>query len=100
MKNLKPILFVLALISMSLSCNLLTPDSSSDVDTTPSDVTNLPVIDFDAPAEPLNVTVELNEADTVSGMFSPNGSSMTLTAGDGTVFTLEVPPGALVVCHS
>jgi len=95
MKSLKPILFVLALISMSLSCNLLTPDSSSDVGNTPNDVTNLPVIDFGAPAEPLDVTVQLDEAYSVSGMFSPNGSTMSLTAGNGTVFTLDVPPGAL-----
>lgn len=96
MKSLKPILFVLALISTSLSCNLLTPDSSNDVDI-PSDVTNLPVIDFETPAEPLNVTVELDEAYSISGMFSPNGSTMSLTAGDGTVFTLDVPPNALEV---
>lgn len=97
MKSLKSILFVLALISMSLSCNLLTPDSSKDVGNPPNDVTNLPVIDFEAPAEPLNVTVQLDEAFTVSGEFTSRGGVMTLTAGDGTIFTLEVPTKALEV---
>jgi hypothetical protein len=96
MKNTKLITFVLVLVLMSLSCNLLTP-KNADNSNESTNSGNLPMIDFTTPAEPLNVIVQLNEADTVSGMFSPNGNSMTLTAGDGTVFTLDVPPNALKV---
>jgi hypothetical protein len=55
------------------------------------------VVDFITPAEPLNVTVQLDELYTVSGSISVNGGSMVLTGGDGTEFTLEVPAKALVV---
>ncbi len=95
MKSLKPILFVLVILSISLSCNLFTPDSSSDVGATPNDTPNLLAIDFEAPAEPLNVTVQLDEAFTVSGEFTSRGGVMLLTANDGSVFTLEVPAKAL-----
>lgn len=88
MKNQKVAISILIFVLVSLSCNLLIPDG-------PKNTGNAPVVDFATAAEPLNVTVQLDESYSASGVFSPNGSSMSLTAGDGTVFTLDVPPGAL-----
>ncbi len=88
MKNNQFFSFVLLLASLSLSCSFLTSggtDSSRD----------LPTVDFVSPAEPLNVTVQLDETSTISGSVSPEGGAMSLTGGDGAVFTLEVPAGAL-----
>jgi len=90
MKTIKRILLVLVLVLPSIACKLFTGN-------VPSTAVNTPAVDFTAPADPLNVTVQLDEAFTVSGMFSPNGSAMSLTSADGTVFTLEVPKGALEV---
>lgn len=90
MKNQRLGLFVIVLVFASLACNSLIPNHANKV-------SNAPMVDFEAPAESLNVTVQLDEAHTISGMFSPKGSTMSLTAGDGTVFTLDVPPNALKV---
>ena len=54
-------------------------------------------VDYDAPADPLNVTVELNENETTSAVISPDGGELSLTSADGSVYTLEVPAGALDV---
>jgi hypothetical protein len=91
MRSRKIISLILVFVLSSLSCSLLTPETSSDSGQ-PAD---LSVTDFEAPAQPLNVTVELDEAATTSDLFSPSGDVMTLTDADGTVFTLEVPAGAL-----
>ena len=97
MKYRKLVPLVLLSILISISCRLFIPDSSNDNTSVPNDSANTSVIDFTTPAEPLNVTVELDETSTVSAMFSPNGNTMTLTSADGTVFTLDVPKGALAV---
>jgi len=95
MKNIKLVSLVLLFVLISISCRLFTPGSSSDNNNVPNDSVNTSNIDFTTPAEPLNITVALDETSTVSGTFSTNGNAMTLTAADGTVFTLDVPPGAL-----
>lgn len=95
MKAMKLVSLVLLSVLISISCRLFTPGSSSDNSNVPNDSVHTSGIDFTTPAEPLNVTVELDETSTVSGTFSPTGNSMTLTTADGTVFALEVPPGAL-----
>jgi hypothetical protein len=89
MKKFLSSLFVLALFS--ISCGLFTGEPSSD--SGPS--IGLSTTDFEASAEALNVSVELDESSSLSGMFTPDGSTMTLTASDGTTYTLEVPAGAL-----
>jgi hypothetical protein len=94
MKNAKMISFVLVFVLISIACNFLTPKSSNDSNESNS-TGNLPVVDFTTPAEPLNVTVQLDEAFTTSGKFTSQGGVMSLTAGDGSVFTLEVPAKAL-----
>lgn len=53
-------------------------------------------IDLDSPADPVNVTVELNEDETTSAVIPPEGGELTLTSADGSVYTLEVPAGALL----
>ncbi|TFH33818.1 MAG: hypothetical protein E4G99_10775 [Anaerolineales bacterium] len=95
MKNIKLLSFVLVLVLMSLSCKSFTSVLSNDTSNTPNNSANLPVIDFVTPAEPLNVTVQLDEQFTVSGPISVNGGSMVLKGADGTVFTLDVPAKAL-----
>jgi hypothetical protein len=88
MKKQRPGLFVMVLVFASLACNSLVPNSANKVD-------NAPEVDFITSAEPLNVTVQLDELYTVSGPISVNGGSMVLTGADGTVFTLDVPAKAL-----
>ena len=95
MKNIKLVSLVPLFVLLSISCRLFTPGSSSDNSNVPNDSVNNSSIDFTTPAEPLNITVELDETSTVRGTFSTNGNAMTLTAADGTVFKLAVPPGAL-----
>jgi hypothetical protein len=96
MRKLKPTFFVIVLLLSSISCQLTSPNSSSQA---PSDVSSVsvdaPLIDYAASVEPINVSVQLDDAHTQSGLFSPNGSTMSLITGDGTTFTLDVPPGAL-----
>lgn len=95
MKDRKLVSLVLLVLLISISCQLFTPGLSSDNRDVSNDSVKVSDIDFTTSAEPLNVTVVLDEASAASSTFSPNGSSMTLTAADGTVFTLDVPPGAL-----
>jgi hypothetical protein len=97
MKSKKLLLFVLVLVLISLSCKVFTPNLSNDPSNRPNNSANLPVVDFVTPAEPLNVTVQLDELYTVSGPISVNGGSMVLTGADGTLFTLDVPAKALDV---
>lgn len=91
------IIFLLLALILTLSCNFLSGGGTRQPAEDPDPIASveIPTVDFDAPANPVNVTVELDEAHSQSGMFSMNGSVMSLTASDGTVFTLEIPPGAL-----
>lgn len=88
MKNRKLLPFLAIFIIVSLSCSFLFPITANNN-------TNSPIVDFEATAEPLNVTVQLDAASTTSGMITAKGGIMSLTAGDGTVFTLEIPANAL-----
>jgi hypothetical protein len=52
---------------------------------------------FLAPPKPLNVTPTLDSADSVTQAISAaNGGTITATGADGTVFTLTLPPNALL----
>ncbi len=88
MKNIKVVSFVLVLVLASISCSLFTPGISNYSN-------NVLGIDFEAPAQPINVTVQLDESSTVSEMISSNGGSISLTAADGSEFTLDFPANAL-----
>ena len=85
MKNMKPVLLVLMLLAVSISCRLFTRTSSD----------HAPAVDFGKPAKPLNVSMQLDKTHTASGKVLPTGGSLSLTAADGSVFTLEVPAKAL-----
>jgi len=90
---------LLLVLVLMLSCNFFNgkgtaePVANSDNTVNIKDIT----VDLSAPANPINVTVELDDANSKSGMFSTNGSVMSLTGPDGTIYTLEIPPGALDV---
>jgi len=79
---------LLPVMAFMLSCNFITGLGSGSTEGS---------VDYDAPADPLNVSVVLNEADSVSGMIPPEGGKLTLSSADGSVYTLEVPGGALDV---
>ncbi|HBR56266.1 MAG TPA: hypothetical protein DEA22_02145 [Blastocatellia bacterium] len=89
MKNAKVILVVLALIvGVSLSCKFLK-------DKTPKSVNDTRQIDFTTPADGLDVKVDLDKKQTSSAKIDKSGGSISLTAADGSKFTLEVPADAL-----
>ena len=80
---------IVLLVIASLSCNFLIPSNANNPSIPP-------LVDFESPAEPLNVIVQLDDASTVSSTITLTGGSLSLTAADGAVFTLEVPAEALV----
>jgi hypothetical protein len=89
MANMKLVLSVLLLLlAVSLSCKLLNRPTSKKA-------SNAPAIDFVTPGKPLNVTVQLDKKQTASAMVRRAGGSMSLTAADGSKFTLDVPADAL-----
>jgi hypothetical protein len=51
---------------------------------------------FEIPDNPFAVTTTLDSGNQVELLFTPEGGSLSATASDGTVFTLDVPAGALV----
>jgi hypothetical protein len=80
--------FLLPVMALMLSCNFITGlGSGSSAEGG---------IDLDSPADPVNVTVELNEDETTSAVIPPEGGELTLTSADGSVYTLDVPAGALL----
>ena len=72
------------LITVSLSCKWL-----------PTRTTKRPTIDFTSPGKRLDVTVQLDKKQTVPGKVSQGGGSVSLTAADGSKFTLDVPANAV-----
>jgi hypothetical protein len=87
----------MALALFIMACGLFAPKGSgSEVapqETNPE--SNFPVLDFEAKGQPVNVAVDLDENDTVGETITPKGGSLTLNASDGSVYSLEVPSGAL-----
>ena len=79
---------LLLLLAVSLSCKLLNRKTSSG---------NGPKIDFVAPGKSLNVSVQLDKKQTASKLVPRTGGSVSLTAADGSKFTLDVPANALDV---
>jgi hypothetical protein len=87
MKNSKLAVSVfLLLLAVSLSCKLLNRTTSRSKG---------PAIDFTAAGKPLNVTVQLDKKQTANKLVPRTGGSVSLTATDGSKFTLEVPADAL-----
>ncbi|MFL7813038.1 MAG: hypothetical protein AB8I40_05105, partial [Anaerolineales bacterium] len=52
---------------------------------------------LDLPADPLDLEVSLQEGAGVSAVFSYEGGTLTASGADGTLYTLEIPEGALEV---
>ena len=88
--------FVLLLAFVLVSCQVASSKNSSSTNagTTPASSPTR-VVDFTTPAEPLNVTIKLDDNVTTSKMIGPDGGSVSLTAKDGTVFILDIPANAL-----
>ncbi len=57
-------------MALMLSCNFITGLGSG--------ASGSENVDYDAPADPLNVTVELNEDESTSAVISPDGGELTL----------------------
>jgi hypothetical protein len=87
MKNTKLVLPVLLLMAVSLSCKLLDRATSKNA--------SGPPIDFVTFGKGLNVTVEIDKKQTASRLIPRSGGSLSLTAKDGSKFTLDVPGDAL-----
>lgn len=77
----------LILISVSIGCKSLIPATNK--------TTEKPDVDFTKAGKSLDVRVQLDKKHSASGKVSPNGGSVSLTAADGTKFTLDVPGNAL-----
>ncbi len=78
----------LVLIAVSLSCKSFMPAKSADT-------SKGPAIDFTTPGKGLDVKVQLDKKQTASGKVTKAGGSVSLTAADGSKFTLGVPADAL-----
>src|ERR1035437_4088071 len=96
MKKIMLTPFVLLLAFVLVSCQVASSKNSSSTNagTTPASFPTQ-VVDFTTPAEPLNVTIKLDDNVTTSKMIGPDGGSVSLTAKDGTVFILDIPANAL-----
>jgi len=86
MRPPKLAVLVLLLVAVSSSCRLLNRTTSRGKG---------PAIDFVTAGKPLNVTVHLDKQQTASKLVPRTGGSVSLTAIDGSKFTLDVPPNAL-----
>ena len=89
MQNHKNLIIVgLIFLAFSLSCKSFMPAKSTGPGSAPA-------IDFTTPGKGLDVKVQLDKKQTASGKVSPGGGSVSLTAADGSKFTLDVPANAL-----
>ncbi len=86
MKNLNSFLALALLLAVSLSCSLLKNKTSK---------TSSSKIDFTAPGKSLDVKVVLDKKQTSSGKIGKAGGNVSLTAADGSEFSLDVPANAL-----
>jgi hypothetical protein len=94
MKSYKTALPVLAiLLCVSLSCTLLKDKFANSGK--PADKITGPPIDFTTPGKGLDVKVQLDKKQTASGKVTKAGGSVSLTAADGSKFTLDVPANAV-----
>lgn len=88
-RNNKLILVVfMSMIAGSLSCKAL-QDKASVTDS------DAPKIDFTVPGKGLDVKIQLDKNQSASGKIGKAGGSVSLTGGDGSKFTLEIPADAL-----
>jgi hypothetical protein len=88
MSKINLLIIGLVFLGVSLSCKSFMPAKTADA-------SKFPAIDFTSPGKPLDVKVVLDKKQTASGKVSPGGGTVSLTAADGSKFTLDVPPNAL-----
>lgn len=88
MSKINLIIVGIVFIAVSISCKSFMPAKATDT-------SKFPPIDFTTPGKPLDVKVQLDKKQTASGKVSPSGGSVSLTAADGSKFTLDVPANAL-----
>ena len=87
MSKLNLAIVVALLIAVSLSCKWLPTRTTKTI--------KGPAIDFTSPSKGLDVKVQLDKKQTATGNVSQGGGSVSLTAADGSKFTLDVPANAL-----
>jgi hypothetical protein len=87
MSKLKLVFVVVLLIAVSLSCKWLPTRTTRTI--------KGPAIDFTSPGKGLDVKVQLDKKQTATGKVSQGGGSVSLTAADGSKFTLDVPANAV-----
>ena len=87
MSKLNLPIVVALLIAVSLSCKWLPTRTTKTI--------KGPAIDFTSPGKGLDVKVQLDKTLTATQRFSQSGGSISLTAVDGSKFTLDVPANAL-----
>lgn len=87
MFKINPVIVGLIFLTVSISCKSFMPGSTKTSDAPP--------IDFTTPGKSLDVKVQLDKKQTASGKVSKTGGSVSLTAADGSKFTLDVPANAL-----
>src|SRR6185295_3152234 len=87
MSKLNRAIIGLLLLAVLLSCKWLPTRTSK--------TTKGPAIDFTSTGKRLDVQVQLNKKQTATGKVSQGGGSVSLTAADGSKFTLDVPANAV-----
>ena len=87
MSKLNLAILVVLLIAVSLSCKWLPTRTTKTI--------KGPAIDFTSPGKGLDVKVQLDKKQTATGKVSQGGGSVSLTAADGSKFTLDVPANAV-----
>jgi hypothetical protein len=81
------VIISLVFIGLSIGCKSFMPAKTV--------TSSGPPVDFTKPGKSFDVKVELDKAHTATNKVSPAGGSVSLTAADGSKFTLEVPPNAI-----
>jgi len=89
MSKLKVAIVGVLLITVALSCKWLPTRTTKTI--------KGPAIDFTSPGKGLDVKVQLDKKQTATGKVSHGGGSVSLTAADGSKFTLDVPANAVEV---
>ena len=88
MSKLNFTIVAVILITACISCKWFKASDSKKAIAGPS-------VDFTTPGKALDVKVVLDKKQTASGKISPAGGTVSLTARDGSKFTLDVPAKAL-----
>ena len=93
---MKTRLLIFALIAFFVipACRLAagSPSSPAQSNTAPAVINTI----FEIPPDPLSISVSLDETHSAEATLPVEGGTLSATAADGTLFTLTVPPDALL----